>query len=107
MAKQIQDVIVQDKRQCLYGWIEIKKRCSPNDNLHMVGIKVVRKRNIDDIGLTGDVLGLCSLSSCSFCFVMFLSHKNIFQMFIPPVVKPDPHMKFLFFFLVNSTAVQK
>ena len=53
---------------------------------------------VDDIELTGDVLGPCSLSSCSCCFVMFLSHKNIFQMSIPPIVKPDPHMKFFIFF---------
>ena len=28
-----------------YGGIEIKERCSPNDSLRMVGIRVVRKRN--------------------------------------------------------------
>ena len=43
--KRDRDVEVQDKRQRLYEWIEIKKRCSPSVSLRMVGVKVVRKRN--------------------------------------------------------------
>ena len=41
MIRQIQDVVVHDKIQCLCEWIEIKKWCSPNDSLRMVGVKVV------------------------------------------------------------------
>ena len=37
--------MVQDKRHRLCEWIEIKKRGSPNVSLHMVGVKVVQKRN--------------------------------------------------------------
>ena len=41
VIRQIQDVVVQDKIQRLCEWIEIRKRCSPNDSLCMVGVKVV------------------------------------------------------------------
>ena len=46
MIRQIQDVIVQDKRHRLCEWIKIKKRGSPSVSLRMVGVKVVRKHNI-------------------------------------------------------------
>ena len=39
--KRNHNVEVQDKRRRLYEWIEIKKRCSPSVNLHMVGVKIV------------------------------------------------------------------
>ena len=40
------NVVVQDESYRLCEWIKIRKeQCSPNDNLCMVGIKVVRMRN--------------------------------------------------------------
>ena len=39
------NVVVQDKSHCLGEWIKIGKRGSPNDSLHMVGVKVVQKCN--------------------------------------------------------------
>ena len=39
------DVVVQDRSHCLCEWIKIKKRGSPNGNLHMVGVEVVQKCN--------------------------------------------------------------
>ena len=37
--------MVQDKSHRLCEWIEIRKRCSPNDSLHIVGTKIVQKCN--------------------------------------------------------------
>ena len=60
VIRQIQDVVVQDEIQRLYEWIEIKKWCSPNDSLHMVGIKVVWKCNITPSSSSTTLVDACT-----------------------------------------------